>query len=325
MGLKIFTVIGDDTWTVPDGLTSLGIGSLDIYGRGGNGGDGSVVPGGGGGGGGEAANDIFSVTAGTVYNLHVGDYAERTWFNTSSFLWADPGPDGDSAGNGGSGGTGGGSQAFVSHTGGTGANGDGISTGGGAGGCAGNSGNGNNGSGSTGGALQDNGGAGGDGGGASASGENGDDPGGGGGGDGLLGVSPGTGGGSKIILSWNDGHITITVQPTNTDAGVTIFTITVEIRDFGDSVDTNAVQNCSVQISSNPSGGTLSGTTSVAPVSGVYTFSDLSIDNAGSGYKLNFYKDNGAGGLIQMESDAFDITTPAAAAGGSTLSLMGVG
>ena len=40
-------------------------------------------------------------------------------------------------------------------------------------------------------------------------------------------------------------------------------------------------------IGTNPGGGTLSGTTTVAAVAGVATFSNLSINKAGTGYTLD--------------------------------------
>jgi hypothetical protein len=41
-----------------------------------------------------------------------------------------------------------------------------------------------------------------------------------------------------------------------------------------------------ISIASNPAGGTLSGSTTVAPARGVATFGDLSIERASGGYTL---------------------------------------
>src|SRR6185437_13895068 len=57
-------------------------------------------------------------------------------------------------------------------------------------------------------------------------------------------------------------------------------------------------------IATNPSGGTLSGTATVAAVNGVATFSGLSIDQVGSGYTLAAT----SAGLIGAASAAFDVT-----------------
>jgi hypothetical protein len=74
-----------------------------------------------------------------------------------------------------------------------------------------------------------------------------------------------------------------TVQPTDTVAGVSISpSIAVAIQDaFGNTV-TSATDNVTIAIATNPAGGTLSGTATVAASAGVATFADLSIDKAGS-------------------------------------------
>src|SRR5438552_17205556 len=58
----------------------------------------------------------------------------------------------------------------------------------------------------------------------------------------------------------------------------------------------------------HPRGGTLAGTATVAAVSGVATFSELSIDKAGTGYTLVA----SSGGLADPTSTAFNITAGAA-------------
>src|SRR5437762_8679678 len=59
-----------------------------------------------------------------------------------------------------------------------------------------------------------------------------------------------------------------------------------------------------VALGANPGGGTLAGTTSVNAVSGVATFSTLSINNAGNGYTLTA----SASGLTGATSASFNIT-----------------
>jgi hypothetical protein len=95
------------------------------------------------------------------------------------------------------------------------------------------------------------------------------------------------------------------VQPRNTTAGATITpAVQVEVRDqFGNRV-TSATNSITMAIGTNPAGGTLSGTKTVAAVSGVATFSDLSIDNAGTGYRLAA----SSSGLTGAASGLFNIT-----------------
>src|SRR3989449_404447 len=70
-----------------------------------------------------------------------------------------------------------------------------------------------------------------------------------------------------------------------------------------------ATTSITVAIGTNPASGTLSGTTTVAAVSGVATFSDLSIDKAGTGYTVTA----SATGLTGATSSAFNISAGAAA------------
>jgi hypothetical protein len=60
-----------------------------------------------------------------------------------------------------------------------------------------------------------------------------------------------------------------------------------------------------VALGTNPSGGTLAGTTTVAAVNGVATFANLSIDRAGNGYTLQAT----SSGLTSATSAAFNITS----------------
>jgi hypothetical protein len=75
-------------------------------------------------------------------------------------------------------------------------------------------------------------------------------------------------------------------QPSNTVAGVAISpTVTVRILDAFDNLTTSTA-DVTVAIGTNPGGGTLSGTATVGAVSGVATFSNVSIDKVGTGYTL---------------------------------------
>jgi uncharacterized repeat protein (TIGR01451 family) len=98
-------------------------------------------------------------------------------------------------------------------------------------------------------------------------------------------------------------------QPSNTVAGVAISpAVTVRILDAFDNL-TSSTADVTVAIGTNPNSGTLSGTATVAAVSGVATFSDLSIDKAGTGYTLNASGTD----LTGTTSSTFDITAAAAA------------
>ena len=93
------------------------------------------------------------------------------------------------------------------------------------------------------------------------------------------------------------------IQPSNTVAGAIIPSVVVQIQDaFGNLVPT-AIGNISVAIGTNPSGGTLSGTTTVSTNSGSATFNTLSINLVGSGYTLLAT----SVGLTSVVSNGFNI------------------
>jgi len=81
--------------------------------------------------------------------------------------------------------------------------------------------------------------------------------------------------------------LVFTVQPSNAAPGAVIAPpIQVCARNESGNIDTSFVGNVTIGIGSNPGGGTFSGTTTIAAVAGCVTFSDLSIDKAGTGYTL---------------------------------------
>ncbi|HKE91933.1 MAG TPA: hypothetical protein VKB45_16485 [Gemmatimonadales bacterium] len=106
------------------------------------------------------------------------------------------------------------------------------------------------------------------------------------------------------ILAGAATHLAFTVQPANTTAGATI-TPAVEVTalDAGNNVATGFVSNVTIAIKTNPGAGTLSGTLTVAAASGVATFTDLSINNIGTGYTLTAT----SGGLTSATSSTFNI------------------
>src|SRR5207248_2651034 len=99
------------------------------------------------------------------------------------------------------------------------------------------------------------------------------------------------------------------VQPTNATAGVALApAVQVTVQDAFGNTATGSSASVTVSIGTNPSGGTLSGTTTVTASAGVATFSNLSIDKSGTGYTLAA----ASGALTGATSSAFNIV-PAAA------------
>jgi hypothetical protein len=100
-------------------------------------------------------------------------------------------------------------------------------------------------------------------------------------------------------------HLSFTVSPTTTSAGETMNpAVRVTALDGLGNVATNFTGNVTVAIGTNPAGGTLSGTTTVAAVGGVAVFSTLRIDNVGANYTLSAT----AAGVTDAISAAFDVT-----------------
>jgi hypothetical protein len=98
-----------------------------------------------------------------------------------------------------------------------------------------------------------------------------------------------------------------TLQPIATTAGAPIGPpVAVAIEDAAGNTVTSATDVVTVALGANPGGGTLTGTTSAAAVNGVATFSDLSINRAGSGYALTAYALRTS--LSAATSAHFDIT-----------------
>src|SRR5207247_612469 len=101
-------------------------------------------------------------------------------------------------------------------------------------------------------------------------------------------------------------NLAFTTQPQTTQAGQTMSAVRVTARDASGNTVTSYTGLITVAIGANPGGGTLAGTTSVNAVSGVATFSTLSINNAGTGYTLVA----SASGLTGATSTSFNITAP---------------
>jgi hypothetical protein len=105
-------------------------------------------------------------------------------------------------------------------------------------------------------------------------------------------------------------NLVFTAQPASVAAGTGI-SLTVEARDNSGTLATCFTGNVTVAIGTNPGGGTLSGTTTVAANSGVASFSGLTITKSGAGYTLTV---NGVGIATAATSSAFTITAGPATA-----------
>ncbi|HEX2188412.1 MAG TPA: invasin domain 3-containing protein [Longimicrobiaceae bacterium] len=95
------------------------------------------------------------------------------------------------------------------------------------------------------------------------------------------------------------------VQPSTTVASAPITpAVQVSVVDAYGNVVPNATDDVTVAIGTNPSGGTLSGTTTVAATGGVATFSNLSVNLVGTGYDLTA----SSGSLTGATSGPFNVT-----------------
>src|SRR5437667_260488 len=104
-------------------------------------------------------------------------------------------------------------------------------------------------------------------------------------------------------------QLAFTVQPSGTAAGASITpALQIVVRDAQGNTVPSFTGVVTLALETNPAGGTLSGTTSVAAVAGVATFSTLSIDRVGSGYSFSA----AATGLSSTTSATFAVTAGAA-------------
>jgi len=98
--------------------------------------------------------------------------------------------------------------------------------------------------------------------------------------------------------------LAFTVQPSSAAAGSSITpAVVVSVEDAQGNVVTTATNQVTMAIGTNPSIGTLGGTAQVTAVNGVATFSNLSINNPGTGYTLA----TSAAGLTGATSSAFNV------------------
>ena len=116
--------------------------------------------------------------------------------------------------------------------------------------------------------------------------------------------------GKYLNLSTESPKLKFTVQPSNTTSVDNISpAVEVSIVDGSDVVITSASATINLFIENNAGSGTLDGTTSSATTSGVASFSNLSIDELGTGYTLRAE----ATGFDNVISGTFNITVGPAA------------
>jgi hypothetical protein len=107
-------------------------------------------------------------------------------------------------------------------------------------------------------------------------------------------VNPGTA--SQLVFNQD---------PTSVASGETISpSIVVTVKDSHNNIVTGYSDDITLSIDTNPSSGSLSGTLTKTPMNGIATFSDLSIDLSGSGYKLSA----SSGTLTPATSSSFNIS-----------------
>lgn len=114
--------------------------------------------------------------------------------------------------------------------------------------------------------------------------------------------------GSLWRVRWTSGgqptRVAFLQQPSTINAGATISpAVRVAVQDSSGNTVTSSTATVTLAMGTNPGGSALSGTTSVAAVSGVATFSNLSLNNAGSGYTLTAE----SSGLTGATSSTFNV------------------
>ena len=114
------------------------------------------------------------------------------------------------------------------------------------------------------------------------------------------------------LAAGNAAAVAFVQEPSAVVAGAAITpSPSVRVQDGAGNLVTTPAQTVVLSISTNPGGATLSGTTSVATVSGLATFPGLSLNRSGTGYRLRAV----VGALVPDTSTAFNVT----AAGATTI------
>jgi hypothetical protein len=126
--------------------------------------------------------------------------------------------------------------------------------------------------------------------------------------DGANGTATLSDGSSPTITVFGLAHqLSFSVQPSDTAVGASITpAVTVRVEDSGGRLveTSDASVTISINPGDNPGSSTLSGTTIVAAVNGLATFSNLSLNHAADRYRLHVIST----GLDSDTSDRFDVT-----------------
>ena len=112
----------------------------------------------------------------------------------------------------------------------------------------------------------------------------------------IVGVGGGGGGGNRLLVfvaEPSTAHVNAFITPA----------IQVAVEDTLGNVDTTFHGGITMALSANPTSAVLSGSTTIVTVSGVATFSDLTINLQGTGYVLSA----STAGLSSATSSSFDI------------------
>ena len=105
-----------------------------------------------------------------------------------------------------------------------------------------------------------------------------------------------------------EASLVVSTQPSDTAAGASIApAVQVSVEDANGNVVTDNHSSVTLAIGTNPGNGTLGGTLTEPTVNGVATFSDLSINEVGTGYTLTASD----GSMTVATSGSFNITTAA--------------
>ncbi len=115
-----------------------------------------------------------------------------------------------------------------------------------------------------------------------------------------------SGSAALTVVSGPATQLSFTTQPAGAAPGQAFSVALAELDQFG-NLAASSVAPVSLAIGTNPSGGTLSGTTTVDAVGGVATLAGLSIDKGGIGYTLVA----SGPGLASVTSQAFTVLVPA--------------
>ena len=92
---------------------------------------------------------------------------------------------------------------------------------------------------------------------------------------------------AKSVIAVGENKLSFGSQPSSANKDATITpAVTVRVENSAGNLITTSTRNVTLAIGNNPSGGVLSGTTTVAAVGGIATFNNLQIDRAGNGYTL---------------------------------------